>query len=81
MTTYITESGSVYEVDHDNKRVRRLSGVKDPTPRQGKDGEWKTYVELNTELFPGCLFFIWEHPGKGTRTSPVVGMNKDVQDN
>ena len=41
-----TESGSVYEVNTDSKQIRRLNGVADPTPRQGKDGEWRLYSEL-----------------------------------
>lgn len=41
---FITQSGSVYEVNSDSKKIRRLSGVKDPTPRQGKDGEWRGYL-------------------------------------
>lgn len=40
---FTTETGSVYEFDLENKRVRRLVGIKDPTPRQGTDGEWKEF--------------------------------------
>lgn len=36
----------MYEVNTDSKQVRRLNGVKDPTPRQGKDGEWRSYSEI-----------------------------------
>jgi hypothetical protein len=43
---FITVSGSVYEVDSDNKRLRRLTGRTDPTPRLGKDGEWRKYAEM-----------------------------------
>jgi hypothetical protein len=48
-TTFTTRSGSVYQVDTANQKVRRLEGEADPTPRQGKDGEWKSYEWI------GCL--------------------------
>lgn len=69
---YKTESGSVYQVDAKGKRVRRLTGVKEPTPRQGQDGEWKTFYDMRTDLFPGRLFFIWNNLGQGTHTSLIV---------
>ena len=54
-----TISGSVYECDQDNKRVRRLAGVSDPTPRQGKDGDWRNYV-IATEIVVGeSVRFVW----------------------
>lgn len=43
---FTTASGSVYEVNTDSKQIRRLNGVKDPTPRQGPDGQWRTYKDL-----------------------------------
>lgn len=43
---FTTVSGSVYEVNFDSKKIRRLNGVKDSTSRQGKDGEWRAYKEL-----------------------------------
>lgn len=41
-----TQSGSVYEVNTDSKKVRRLQGMNDPTPRMGKEGEWRPYFSL-----------------------------------
>lgn len=38
-----TASGSVYELDESQKRIRRVSGKEPPTPRQGPDGEWREY--------------------------------------
>ena len=61
---------SEYEIDTDNKRVRRLAGVNPATNRQGKDGEWKTYVHL--DRMGGGYFFDWDGLGHGTVTSPVV---------
>jgi hypothetical protein len=37
---------SAYEVDTTNKQIRRLNGKGDPTPRQGKDGEYRKYASL-----------------------------------
>lgn len=47
---FTTTSGSSYELDISNKRIRRLDGKKDPQPRQGKDGEWKTYAAILPEV-------------------------------
>lgn len=55
-----TISGSVYEVDEVNKQCRRLIGMKDPLPRQGKDGEWKPYIEMvGPRVGEPCVFF-WD---------------------
>lgn len=43
---FTTISGSVYEVNTDSKQIRRLNGTQDPTPRQGKDGQWRAYDEI-----------------------------------
>lgn len=68
-TTY-----SVYEIDHTGPgfRVRRVSGRLSPTPRQGKDGEWKDAVAI--EKGPDdSLRFQWSaDPDDATITSPVV---------
>lgn len=44
---FITASGSMYEVDTDAKKIRRLIGKDNPTPRMGKDGEWRSYREVH----------------------------------
>ncbi len=46
LVKFTTVTGSVYELDTEAKRIRRLSGTADPTPRQGKDSEWKGYAFL-----------------------------------
>jgi hypothetical protein len=43
---FTTKSGSVYEINTDSKKIRRLKGTEDPTPRQGKDGEWRPYADI-----------------------------------
>lgn len=59
-----TESGSVYEVDRNHKRVRRLAGERNPTPRTGIDGEWKAYADIQPDP-PEVgvpLLIVWEVP-------------------
>lgn len=41
-----TISGSVYEINETDKQIRRLTGIKDPTPRQGKDGSYRSYSAI-----------------------------------
>jgi hypothetical protein len=58
MIKFITETGSVYEVDTENKAIRRLKGKHDPTTRQGKDSEWRSYISI-TPISKGrrCIIF------------------------
>jgi len=83
MIKFETYSGSLYEVDDDTKQVRRLIGVKNPTPRQGKDGEWKKFTTHSQIVAGLSVCFIWhiesdilsqnmaEIAAKTTVTSPV----------
>ena len=60
---FTTASGSVYEVNTDSKQIRRLNGPKDPTPRQGKDGQWRNYSDLAPDpisVGSGVVIF-WGH--------------------
>ncbi len=62
-----TQSGSVYELDTEASRIRRLSGLNDPQPRQGKDGEWRTYVAVS-DVRVGCeLLIAWD-----PKTTPLL---------
>ncbi len=54
---FTTASGSVYEVNTDSKKIRRLNGVKDPTPRTGKDGEWRSYEDLVCKKGSSAIIF------------------------
>ena len=73
---FTTQSGSVYEADLGEMKIRRLNGVKDPTPRQGKDGEWKAYKSLSShpileeDLFVGGDAWIMWDPAN---TPPLSG--------
>jgi hypothetical protein len=70
--TFKTQSGSVYEVDHAQSRVRRLSGTHDPTNSQGADGEWRQYYSALVELGYSAYFQWNKDDSKATITSPVV---------
>jgi hypothetical protein len=60
-----TYSSSIYEIDEEAKKIRRLHGIKDPTPRQGNDGDWKDYKEIIIALNKQ-LIIVW---GNGTNAN------------
>jgi len=66
MLRFTTESGSVYEVDCEDKKIRRLNGIKSPTARQGKDGEWKNYSDLLLTKGASCII-VWD-----AKTTPLL---------
>lgn len=84
MIGFETKSGSTYEVDVDGRKIRRLTGQKDPQPRQGKDGEWKPFKEVGEIELGRPVAILWDpkttplHAGSpseatpATITSPVV---------
>ena len=63
MVKFETETGSLYEVDEEANKVRRLIGVKDPTPRQGSDGEWKSYKDRSDIVVGRGVLFLWAQGG------------------
>lgn len=71
MFRFHTESGSQYELDITNSRVRRITGNHPPTERQGPDGEWRKYRFIDIKLDRGCLI-LWDDTGRGTYTSKVT---------
>lgn len=83
MIRFTTESGSVYELD--DKRVRRLTGTNNPTPRQGPDGEWKPLADvIPPKLVEGTrVYLVWRYDeteegqiARGTMTSRIVKMEE-----
>jgi hypothetical protein len=56
---FVTKSGSTYEVDQVDKRVRRLNGVDQPTPRMGKDGEWRSYEDIMGLQVGSSVVIMW----------------------
>lgn len=74
-----TISGSLYEVDEAERRIRRIQGMKKPTPRQGEDGEWRTYTSVNITIGES-LFILWNMDGQATITSPVDRCSDKLDD-
>lgn len=73
---FITETGSVYELDRTKQMMRRMSGEDRPTPNQGEDGVWKPYGAI-TEVKVGVPVLVtwgWDDEGilHRTITSPVM---------
>ena len=60
MIIFQTKSGSVYQLNNDSKQIRRLSGIVDPQPRQGKDGEWKSFIEIIGPTVGSCTYIFWD---------------------
>ena len=56
MIRYETRN-SVYEIDEENKQIRRLRGVAEPTRRIGIDGEWRSYQAYVES--PVGLVIVW----------------------
>lgn len=55
-----TISGSTYEADPQNKKIRRLYGKLPSTDRQGLDGDWKTYHSLSEVVVGHPVIIVWE---------------------
>lgn len=70
-----TTLNSLYEVDQDQQRVRRLNGLSDPTPYQGIDGEWKSYTKISNIQTGLPVLIVWENT-KCTTTSVVQLVTK-----
>lgn len=71
---FVQTMNSVYEVDRDAKRIRRLTSNHQPTDRQSPDGEWDEFEDLKGFQEGQTMMIVWEYTGsqaKATRTSPV----------
>jgi hypothetical protein len=75
MTTMIaTVTGSLYELDGENHRIRRVSGERAPTIRQGTDGTWRSYVLIAPEqpTVGSRLVVVWEIDVDGHRAESTI---------
>lgn len=61
MLRFTTETGSQYELDTEGSRIRRMSNAegREATPRQGPDGEWKTYLSCGFPYVGGECVIVW----------------------
>jgi len=74
---------STYEVDIDNKKIRRLNGERVPTQRQGTDGEWKAYEEITQAAIGVPFITVWRTEDgvmKSTMSSPVTEVSETFND-
>ena len=67
----ITTRNSVYEVDEENKKVRRVEGTGTIPSLLATDGEWQDYEHAFQHPFTGGLG-VWNKAGKGFITSTVL---------
>ena len=68
--TVHTTLNSVYEVDREGRRARRLSGKNEPTQHTGTDGEWQEFADVAHHP-SGGLVIVWDED-RMTVTSAVV---------
>lgn len=57
MTEVFQSINSTYEIDHDNRKVRRIAGVNPPTDKFQVDGIWHTFGEVDTTHWGGRVFY------------------------
>ena len=86
---FLTETGSLYEYDSANARIRRLFGKTPPTPRMGVDEEWKPGVLAKDPAVGESAVIRWgddvapliagmDSALKTTITSTVVEINPSI---
>lgn len=83
MITFTTATGSRYELDEAGRRIRRLAGNAPPTVRQGQDGEWRQYKEINTPVPGAPVLIVWRYRGdvaESTITSTVITVTEGEHD-
>lgn len=68
MTTRIETENSTYEIDWDGKRVRRVTGVNEPTTNFGADNVWRELTDV--QAYYGRVMFVFPD-GKATITSEI----------
>jgi hypothetical protein len=73
MTTLIKTQNSMYELDVENKQVRRLIGTKEPTYNQGNDGEYKQYSEIVLQSAKYIPLFMGPASSSDIITESAVG--------
>lgn len=69
MTTPFKTRNSSYEIDYEEKVIRRISGENPPTNHFSPDGDWKRYSSVVPCM--GGLLVEWPD-GKGTLTSAIL---------
>lgn len=83
MEGFTTVSGSTYEVDLQAQAIRRVGNAagRPPTPRQGRDGQWRTYYQLALVQSPGesvSITIVWDPSGALTITSCLATISPQL---
>lgn len=79
-----TESGSVYDLEFlggdpdDGGRVRRLEGVAPPTPRQGPDRRWRSFVSASPPKVGRSVVIVWRRRTDGSGTDETTVTSRVV---
>ena len=75
-----TESGSVYDVDPDGMKIRRVHGRHGPADTQPQDGIWRQFIGLDGPTVGRPMAVYWapsaasgaRETNLGFRTTPVL---------
>lgn len=79
MIVVATESGSVYELDYEEKRIRRVSGREPVHYLFGEDGAWKPFLSIDYPKVTERLVIVFHRDYKGTLiTSRVIRIDGQV---
>ena len=85
MIQFTTKSGSVYQIDQNNLKIRRVSGLLPTTNRQGKNGEWKIFIDCSPVEKGKPVIIIWSYDltdnglvARTTATSVVESKENDI---
>lgn len=63
MRRVVTEN-SIYEINDEDRLIRRTHGKRSGTKRQGKDGVWQSYESI--ESWYGGMLIVWGNNEDGT---------------
>ena len=62
-----TESGSVYDVDREGMRIRRVHGRHGPADTQPQDGIWRSFIGLEGPTPGEQMVVYWVAEASGAR--------------
>lgn len=66
---FVRTQNSTYEINDDDKLIRRIRGVAEPTKRQGEDGQWQSFTSITP--YEDGLLINWAEE-RCTLTSPIL---------
>lgn len=77
---FLTESGSLYEVNTATKQIRRICGQTSIHKSFVEDGQWRTYEDLFLlEDYRAIIF--WNKVSKGKYTITLTSLVSKIEDN